>query len=207
MWLLILHQLIIVALAATLSRGDPLFGGLLSYGFQGSQWSVYRDDRTLAAVKYASSGSDIEDCHIFDLDKHEAAASNLISRLQQEYQHPFPVTETNLNQTLAIINSCRTLDLHRNPTMAALHTKSLSTPRGSPSTGLGMANLTELSSLWRGIVPGTKWCGAGDEASDYNDIGFKALVDSCCRSHDLCPSRLRPFRMGYGLINLSVYTK
>lgn len=62
-------------------------------------------------------------------------------------------------------------------------------------------------SMWKGIVPGTKWCGLGDSALDYHDLGGKADVDLCCRAHDHCPVRLKAFRMGYGLINFSFYTK
>jgi hypothetical protein len=32
------------------------------------------------------------------------------------------------------------------------------------------------------ILPGTKWCGQGDVAEHYNDLGFHAETDKCCRS-------------------------
>ncbi|TRY63800.1 hypothetical protein TCAL_14309 [Tigriopus californicus] len=31
------------------------------------------------------------------------------------------------------------------------------------------------------ILPGTKWCGAGDIADHYNDLGYYGDVDKCCR--------------------------
>lgn len=62
-------------------------------------------------------------------------------------------------------------------------------------------------SLWRGIIPGTKWCGLGDEAKHYNDLGKHVDVDKCCRAHDHCPIRMRAFRYGYGTINFSLYTR
>lgn len=34
--------------------------------------------------------------------------------------------------------------------------------------------------------PGTKWCGPGNTANDYDDLGSDKDVDSCCRDHDHC---------------------
>ena len=31
------------------------------------------------------------------------------------------------------------------------------------------------------IFPGTKWCGQGSVAEEYNDIGYHASADRCCR--------------------------
>lgn len=31
------------------------------------------------------------------------------------------------------------------------------------------------------IMPGTKWCGQGDVAEHYNDLGYHSDVDKCCR--------------------------
>lgn len=35
---------------------------------------------------------------------------------------------------------------------------------------------------------GTKWCGPGNTASDYDDLGDLIQTDSCCRDHDHCDS-------------------
>lgn len=32
-------------------------------------------------------------------------------------------------------------------------------------------------------VPGTKWCGPGYTADDYDDLGAKHEEDRCCRAH------------------------
>lgn len=61
--------------------------------------------------------------------------------------------------------------------------------------------------LLSGIIPGTKWCGTGDIASTYADLGAQTQMDRCCRSHDLCPVKVRAYQMRYGLENNSIYTK
>ncbi|KAH7638145.1 hypothetical protein HUG17_9250 [Dermatophagoides farinae] len=68
-------------------------------------------------------------------------------------------------------------------------------------------NLQHYWTFWRGILPGTKWCGVGDVASHYEDLGIKLDIDLCCRAHDHCPIRLKAFRTGYGVFNLSFYSR
>ncbi|XP_023938862.2 uncharacterized protein LOC112046471 [Bicyclus anynana] len=62
-------------------------------------------------------------------------------------------------------------------------------------------------SLLQGIIPGTKWCGTGDIAADYHDLGADRPLDRCCRTHDLCPSKVRAFSRRYNLTNNSLYSK
>lgn len=62
-------------------------------------------------------------------------------------------------------------------------------------------------SLLSGIIPGTKWCGTGDIADTYHDLGDDATMDRCCRTHDLCPMKVRAYQKRYNLSNNSIYTK
>lgn len=34
--------------------------------------------------------------------------------------------------------------------------------------------------------PGTRWCGPGNTADDYDDLGAHPQEDKCCRQHDHC---------------------
>ncbi|XP_050298976.1 uncharacterized protein LOC126737923 [Anthonomus grandis grandis] len=62
-------------------------------------------------------------------------------------------------------------------------------------------------SLVKGIIPGTKWCGSGDIANSYYDLGPEPSVDVCCRTHDLCPVKVRSRSTNYNLSNSAFYTK
>lgn len=62
-------------------------------------------------------------------------------------------------------------------------------------------------SMINGIVPNTLWCGLGDRAANYSELGVEYKLDACCRAHDHCPIRLRPWTSDYGLINWSVSTR
>lgn len=54
---------------------------------------------------------------------------------------------------------------------------------------------------------GTKWCGAGDLADTYFDLGEDSNLDKCCRTHDLCPIKVKAYASRYNLTNKSLYTK
>ncbi|XP_034145201.1 uncharacterized protein proca1 isoform X2 [Esox lucius] len=49
--------------------------------------------------------------------------------------------------------------------------------------------------------PGTLWCGAGNMADNYDDLGEFAATDSCCRVHDHCPYVIHAFSSNYGYTN------
>nr|CAH0105183.1 unnamed protein product [Daphnia galeata] len=67
-------------------------------------------------------------------------------------------------------------------------------------------NLTPATDR-RFIYPGTKWCGLGDVADDFDDIGIHASTDKCCREHDHCHDYMSPGTCKYGLCNYSIFTK
>ncbi|KAF1394247.1 hypothetical protein PFLUV_G00024560 [Perca fluviatilis] len=49
--------------------------------------------------------------------------------------------------------------------------------------------------------PGTLWCGAGNMADHYDQLGEFAETDSCCRIHDHCPHVIHAFSSNYGHTN------
>ncbi|KAK6636438.1 hypothetical protein RUM43_010099 [Polyplax serrata] len=56
------------------------------------------------------------------------------------------------------------------------------------------------------IFPGTKWCGPGNIASRYTDLGIYEIEDRCCREHDHCPNHLEPGQCRNGICNVSPFT-
>lgn len=51
------------------------------------------------------------------------------------------------------------------------------------------------------IFPGTKWCGKGDLAECFDDLGPDQELDTCCRDHDCCPFMIPPFTSRFNLFN------
>ncbi|KAI7800616.1 uncharacterized protein proca1 [Triplophysa rosa] len=49
--------------------------------------------------------------------------------------------------------------------------------------------------------PGTLWCGAGNIAEHYDQLGEFAETDKCCRVHDHCPYVIHAFSSNYGYTN------
>ncbi|XP_053362867.1 uncharacterized protein proca1 [Clarias gariepinus] len=49
--------------------------------------------------------------------------------------------------------------------------------------------------------PGTLWCGAGNIADNYDQLGEFAETDKCCRTHDHCPHVIHAFTSKYGFTN------
>uniref|UniRef100_A0A8D3AE82 phospholipase A2 n=1 Tax=Scophthalmus maximus TaxID=52904 RepID=A0A8D3AE82_SCOMX len=56
------------------------------------------------------------------------------------------------------------------------------------------------------IVPGTLWCGSGNKALSYADLGIFADTDSCCREHDHCKHTILSFHSQFGVFNRNIFT-
>lgn len=69
--------------------------------------------------------------------------------------------------------------------------------------GLGRSRRSLRESF---IVPGTKWCGAGQLAEDYTELGSSITEDRCCRAHDSCRRNIGMFKRKYGYFNFRPFT-
>uniref|UniRef100_A0A3B5A6N2 phospholipase A2 n=1 Tax=Stegastes partitus TaxID=144197 RepID=A0A3B5A6N2_9TELE len=56
------------------------------------------------------------------------------------------------------------------------------------------------------IVPGTLWCGSGNKAPSYSDLGVFSDTDSCCREHDQCKHTILSFHSQFGVFNTNIFT-
>ncbi|XP_011503495.1 PREDICTED: acidic phospholipase A2 PA4 [Ceratosolen solmsi marchali] len=57
------------------------------------------------------------------------------------------------------------------------------------------------------MYPGTKWCGPGNRAKSYDDLGDHAAEDACCREHDHCPETIPAHKCLHGICNTSPFTR
>ncbi|XP_077260986.1 phospholipase A2 isoform X1 [Temnothorax americanus] len=57
------------------------------------------------------------------------------------------------------------------------------------------------------IYPGTKWCGPGNVANAYDNLGQHSAEDACCREHDHCPYTIAPQQCIHGICNNSPFTR
>jgi len=67
-----------------------------------------------------------------------------------------------------------------------------------------------LKGLYQGvefIYPGTKWCGPGNIAKNYSDLGAYREEDICCREHDHCTRTIQTGQCFFNLCNTSPYTR
>lgn len=53
---------------------------------------------------------------------------------------------------------------------------------------------------------GTNWCGNGDVAENYDDLGRNNETDACCREHDHCPTFIEAFATDFDLKNPFPFT-
>ncbi|XP_063336615.1 group 3 secretory phospholipase A2 [Pelmatolapia mariae] len=56
------------------------------------------------------------------------------------------------------------------------------------------------------IVPGTLWCGSGNKAPSYSDLGVFSETDRCCREHDQCKHTILSFHSEFGIFNSNIFT-
>ncbi|KAK3909488.1 Phospholipase A2 isozymes PA3A/PA3B/PA5 [Frankliniella fusca] len=158
---------------------------------------VFFHDQTIAVVEVSMdyNAMDLQNCELIEVNKASVAREALqnLSTIAK----PSALGFADMN---ALMRRCQELD-------------------GAGAGGLGpgasqaaatrrkIDDSPDPKSLLSGILPGTKWCGTGDIAANYFDLGTEKDIDRCCRTHDLCPVKVRAFQSRYGLSNMSFYTK
>ncbi|XP_011264998.1 uncharacterized protein LOC105256610 [Camponotus floridanus] len=149
---------------------------------------VYYHEQTVAVINLDPSNV-LRDCNIIEVYEPSEAIEvlrNLSMTLQPQV--------VSFQEITRLMQQCELLDKLQVKATSTLPTNALSRAASS---------ITLLS----GILPGTKWCGTGDIAENYHDLGDLPHIDRCCRTHDLCPIKVRAQQTRYNLTNYSLYTK
>jgi len=160
---------------------------------------IYHHDQTIAIVEIGE-GKSLLNCELVEIynDKEGEDMLRNLTRINK----PLRIT---LEQMMRLIGQCDLLD----PTKVKagdVRPRTSGTPDGGDADSNGIQTTTS-NSLYSGILPGTKWCGSGDLATTFFDLGPEVKLDMCCRTHDLCPSKVRARSTRYNITNNSMYTK
>ncbi|KAH9419901.1 hypothetical protein DERP_001734, partial [Dermatophagoides pteronyssinus] len=188
--------------------------------------ALIQNDKTMADIVFDHTGRHLIYCELFDLEREPlpirlpmvianrrpllVSHKTMLEAVQRctqlaLIQHQ-DVFIKNSNQTLtATMTLIDPTNIDNNSTtMSRIPSNNSTTNLSAPTLEMNFQNYW---TFWKGILPGTKWCGLGDLSSHYEDLGTKVDIDLCCRAHDHCPIRLKAFRQGYGVFNFSFYSR
>ncbi|KAL6436324.1 hypothetical protein ACFW04_004696 [Cataglyphis niger] len=149
---------------------------------------VYYHEQTVAVINLGPS-NELRDCNIIEV--YEPSEATEVLRNLSMILQPQVVS---FQEITRLMQQCELLDKLQVKATSALPMNALSRAASSIT-------------LFSGILPGTKWCGTGDIAENYHDLGDLPHIDRCCRTHDLCPIKVRAQQTRYNLTNYSLYTK
>ncbi|RVE49080.1 hypothetical protein evm_006326 [Chilo suppressalis] len=186
------------------------------------------DGRHLVQMIYAPNG-EIQDCEFITQRKN---ARNFLKSLRKELKQALDEEGYRLSQKKTIVESENFFRHFRNMTvrllkkgeglpqdvaswfhydrlkMKCIHRHQELTYMMENRNKVGENSLARSRRSIRAnfIVPGTKWCGAGQLAESYNELGTDKKEDRCCRAHDNCRKNIGAFKRRYGLFNYRPFT-
>lgn len=80
-------------------------------------------------------------------------------------------------------------------------------PDGSVQRDNGQSSDAKLRRSKRAwMIPGTVWCGSGNKASNFSDLGVFEETDKCCREHDHCKDTIASLSFDHGVFNTNIFT-
>ncbi|XP_050429523.1 uncharacterized protein LOC126838827 [Adelges cooleyi] len=159
---------------------------------------IYYHDETIAVVE-VGKGKELVNCELIEIfnEEHGKFLLKNLTRINKPLR-------INLQQMMNLMEQCDLLDpvLDTNIINANLRISDATPDQGSENS-----ESTTQSSIFFGIFPDTKWCGTGDLATNYFDLGPLVKLDVCCRAHDLCPTKVRAHSTKYNVTNDSMFTR
>lgn len=124
-----------------------------------------------------------------------------LSRINRPFEITFAQMNKLMSQCELVDRRTRTVRSNTDTTLDAEDTTA-STNVTKPATIFSNFQF-QVPKTW----PGTKWCGSGDAASTFHDLGAEYEMDMCCRTHDHCPKKIRAYKERYNVTNNSLYSK
>uniref|UniRef100_A0A8C1MVA8 phospholipase A2 n=1 Tax=Cyprinus carpio TaxID=7962 RepID=A0A8C1MVA8_CYPCA len=88
-----------------------------------------------------------------------------------------------------------------NKLKSQVDTNVIATTKQAKEPNSDAANNTKTRTKRGFTYPGTLWCGAGNIADHYDQLGEFEETDKCCRVHDHCPYVIHAFSSNYGYTN------
>ncbi|XP_050684891.1 uncharacterized protein LOC126979565 isoform X2 [Leptidea sinapis] len=164
---------------------------------------IYFHDQTVAVVELGEDKL-LLSCEL--IETYDEVDTARLLRQLSSINRPLGVS---FSQMIRLMGQCQQLDGMEGPESKRETWTEKTEAKEHLRAGGARAGLLGGSplSLLQGIIPGTKWCGTGDIAATYHDLGADRPLDRCCRTHDLCPSKVRAFSTRYNLTNNSLYSK
>ncbi|KAF6203896.1 hypothetical protein GE061_002233 [Apolygus lucorum] len=182
-----LQRLIVVLVAVSSTTGLKRYSGIRARG--DTQLRVLVHEQTVAVVEYGKDRM-LYTCELIEVKTPEEKKTTL-----EELQKVIPKKPYKLkfDQMMDLMKRCHQLPEPIKSKKSISHNaaREASQPR-------------TFSSL--AVFPGTKWCGSGDLADNYFDLGTETAVDKCCRAHDICPVKILGRSELYGLKNEGLFT-
>ncbi|XP_008472447.1 uncharacterized protein LOC103509603 [Diaphorina citri] len=177
-------------------RNTSPYKGYSGYVFSKESLRVaYYYDQTIVIVEVGPKRK-LLNCEIIEVYENNETL-DAMETVTKEVGEPFLIDMTKM---LQLMGQCQTL---RAIPKSKFAVRSVKDKRPNPQ----ITQTTSAYPLFNGIIPGTKWCGTGDIADTYFDLGSEIKLDKCCRTHDLCPSKIRAHTNRYNITNDSMYTK
>ncbi|CAG0916240.1 unnamed protein product [Notodromas monacha] len=162
---------------------------------------VYHSEQTFAVLKVGPA-NELHNCSLIEAIEEEEIARTLADLLLNHVVQPI-----SFDDMLNMMTACRNLSVEKLSKERVTPASVTTTKSPVRPLVIREAIMRGPLTLIRGILPGTKWCGNGDIAETYQDLGEEWDIDTCCREHDHCPVKVRAFGSRYGYFNAGVYTK
>lgn len=156
---------------------------------------VYYFDQTIVIVEVGAK-RELLNCEIIEV-YDESDIKDAMETVTREVGEPFLI---DMDKMVKLMKQCQLLPTTAKSKFAVRNTAGNIKVKSQE-------NPPSQYTLLNGIIPGTKWCGTGDIADTYFDLGTEIKLDKCCRTHDLCPSKIRAHTSRYNITNNSIYTK